>query len=61
MDDIGNIERHALVDAASAFEDIGMEFPMPWECSMDDLDLERFRGLLAACRAYHKTMQGWGL
>lgn len=53
-----NTEKHALVDAASAFEDRGIDFRMPWECDLDDLERERYEALLAACRAYHKTMTG---
>lgn len=57
--DPDNIERHALVDAASAFDEHGIDFRMPWECDLDDLERERYQALLAACRAYHKTMAGW--
>lgn len=50
-------EKHALVEAVSAFERRGIDFRMPWECDMDDLERERFQALVEACRAYHSWMK----
>ncbi len=51
-----DLEKHAIVDAAAALEENGIEIRLPWECDLDDLERERYRGMLAACRAYYKTM-----
>lgn len=46
------IEAKAIEDAAAEFADYGIEFPMPWSGSIDDLERERFTALVKACRAY---------
>lgn len=51
-----NTEKHAIVDAATEFSERGMDFHVPWESDLDDLERERFEALVAACRAYHKAM-----
>lgn len=53
-------EKHALVEAASVFENHGVDFRMPWECSLDDLEAERFVALRDACRAYLGAMNAIG-
>jgi hypothetical protein len=50
-------EKHALVDAASAFEEHGIEILMPWEHDLDLAEGALYEGLLAACRAYHDRMK----
>lgn len=52
-------EKHALVAAASAFEERGIQFAMPWEGDLDDLERERYQALVEACRAYAKEMNHW--
>lgn len=49
-------EKHALVEAAAAFEGHGIDFRFPWECDLDDLETERYVALIDACRAYAKKM-----
>lgn len=51
-----DLEKHALVNAAAVFEEHGIDARLPWECDMDDLERGRYRAMLEACRAYHKTM-----
>lgn len=53
-----DLEKHAIVGAAAALEENGIEITLPWEGDQDDLERERYRGMLAACRAYYKTMMG---
>jgi hypothetical protein len=50
-------EADALSVAAFAFADRGIEFKLPWNGDMDDLEAERFEALLNACRAYARAMQ----
>ena len=49
-------EKHALVDAASAFTYHGGDIRMPWEANLDDREQEFFQALVRACRAYHERM-----
>lgn len=42
----------ALSAAAAVFADHGIEFSLPWEGTLDDLERERFDALAAACKAY---------
>lgn len=53
---ITNREAEALSSAAFVFAGYGIEFKLPWACSMDDLEAEQFRALINACRAYHGAM-----
>lgn len=56
MTDLFTGEDLALSDAAFAFADYGIEFKLPWNCDLDDLERDRFTALLQACRAYHAAM-----
>lgn len=49
-------EKHALVEAASEFEERGIDIRFPWECDLDDLERERYEALVWACRAYMQAM-----
>jgi hypothetical protein len=49
------LEKHALIEAADAMADHGIEIKFPWECDLDDREREMYEGLLA-CRAYHDEM-----
>lgn len=49
-------EADALSDAAFAFANHGLEFKLPWNCDMDDLERDKFIALIEACRAYHQAM-----
>lgn len=55
MRELSDKEKHAMVEAASEMERHGIDARLPWECDLDDLERERFKALLSACRAYH----GW--
>lgn len=57
---ISTQEKHALVEAASAFEKHGIDFYLPWEGDLDDLERERYDALVEACRAYVKWMSPVG-
>ena len=46
----------AISDAAMVFAGHGIEFSLPWNCDLDDLERERYEALVAACRAYHAAM-----
>lgn len=54
--EITNQEGHALSEAVKAFDEHGIDFRLPWDCSLDDLEQERFEALVKACRAYHRAM-----
>lgn len=47
-------EKHALIEAAAAFEKYGLEFRFPWECDLDDREAKLYMALVEACRAYAK-------
>lgn len=49
-------EGNALAEAVEVFANHGIDFRLPWDCDLDDLERERFDALLAACRAYHRRM-----
>lgn len=49
-------EADALSDAAFAFADHGIEFRLPWNGDLDDLEGERYCALVRACRAYHLAL-----
>lgn len=50
-------EKHALIEAASIFEERGLEIPLPWEGTLDDREQELYTALVLACRAYDKAMR----
>ena len=51
-------EKHAIVEAADAFEQHGIYYHLPWEGDLDDLERDKFTALVEACRAYHSTLSG---
>lgn len=53
---IANREADALSDAAFAFADRGIEYRLPWNCDLDDLEHGQFEAMVDACRAYHDAL-----
>lgn len=56
IEPLGDGEADALSDAAFAFADHGIEFRLPWNGNLDDLEGERYCALVRACRAYHRAL-----
>lgn len=46
------LDADALEEAATVFEDHGIEFRFSWHCDLDDLEAERSYAFMEACRAY---------
>ena len=49
-------EADALSEAAMVFADHGIEFCLPWNGDLDDLERERYEALVAACHAYVEAL-----
>lgn len=50
-------EKHALIEAAEAFGECGIEIPLPWEGDLDDRETELYVALVESCRAYSEWMR----
>jgi hypothetical protein len=50
-------EKAAIEAAARAFSFRGIEFNLPWNGDLDDLEQERFAALLIACRSYKSQLE----
>lgn len=50
-------EADAISEAAMVFAKHGIEFCLPWNGDLDDLERERYEALVEACHAYAEALR----
>lgn len=54
--DLSLEEQCAVSEAAIVLAGFGIDVALPWNCSLDDLEQERYEALVKSCRAYRDAL-----